>query len=336
MSKLEEVWKEIPNTGGLCKISSYGRYKRFDKRKNEWIELKGFFDNRGNIDVGVFFLTGKKICSISRLVGEIFVENDEPEEKIYVVHKDGDKKNNHASNLKWVTSKEWFGRTHWARLESREKTLELMKEKALEKAKAIENNAESEQMKRELIKQLDPNVETWAFLPDSDNKYSVSSFGRVKSHCYNEEGKLRKLLYEAKTGGLKVELSVGGKKSKMLVHRLIAEVFVENDDPINKTMVTHLDGNKENNRAENLKWMNHEEWMERNKKRYKTETDADWAKRGNSHLNMESARLIRKLSAQGVTNVKLAKLFRISAMQVVRIKRNENWKEIETVPENAT
>ena len=50
------------------------------------------------------------------------------------------------------------------------------------------------------------------------------------------------------SGYLRVEL--GGKK--YLVHRLVAQAFIENHD--NKPHVNHIDGNKKNNSAENLEW----------------------------------------------------------------------------------
>ena len=43
---------------------------------------------------------------IARLVAELFVENDDPERKIYVDHIDTDTSNNRYDNLKWVTASE--------------------------------------------------------------------------------------------------------------------------------------------------------------------------------------------------------------------------------------
>lgn len=41
---------------------------------------------------------------------------------------------------------------------------------------------------------------------------------------------------------------------KIFRHRMVAQVFLENDDPENKKVVNHIDGNKSNNSIENLEW----------------------------------------------------------------------------------
>lgn len=45
-----------------------------------------------------------------------------------------------------------------------------------------------------------------------------------------------------------------GKIMERRTHRLLAEAFIPNDDPINKTIVMHLDNNKSNLSLDNLKW----------------------------------------------------------------------------------
>ena len=41
----------------------------------------------------------------------------------------------------------------------------------------------------------------------------------------------------------------------MQVSRLVAIAFVPNDDPLHKTTVDHIDTDKSNNKASNLRWM---------------------------------------------------------------------------------
>ena len=48
-------------------------------------------------------------------------------------------------------------------------------------------------------------------------------------------------------------------RHQKLVHRLVAEAFIPNDDPETKDTVDHIDGNKSNNEASNLRWLNRAE-----------------------------------------------------------------------------
>ena len=50
-----------------------------------------------------------------------------------------------------------------------------------------------------------------------------------------------------------------GERFTLYVHRLVAIAFIPNPD--NKPEVDHIDGNRWNNRAENLQWVTHSENM---------------------------------------------------------------------------
>ena len=93
------------------------------------------------------------------------------------------------------------------------------------------------------------NIEIWKPIFGFDG-YMVSNFGRVKSL---KNGKERILKPWETCGYLQVLLSQGKKTYHKLVHRLVAEAFVPNDD-IFKVEVNHKDENTFNNLVENLEW----------------------------------------------------------------------------------
>lgn len=87
--------------------------------------------------------------------------------------------------------------------------------------------------------------------------YYVGSSGLIYSskRCEPECSALRKTT-TGPDGYVRVVLSSPGKKpATKYVHRLVAEAFVPNPD--NLSDVTHIDGNKQNNAASNLKWTSH-------------------------------------------------------------------------------
>ena len=86
--------------------------------------------------------------------------------------------------------------------------------------------------------------------------YCVTYDGRIYSLYSN---KFLHPVAHKKTGYAVVSLCEDGKKFQVLVHRVVAEVFVSNDNPDVKTQVNHLDGNKLNNAAWNLEWTTPEE-----------------------------------------------------------------------------
>ena len=98
---------------------------------------------------------------------------------------------------------------------------------------------------------MENQVEIWKAHPDID-KIEVSSFGRVRSsdgHYYNS--------HRTNKGYLNVRIKIDGNWTAKLVHRLVAQTFIENPD--NLPEVNHRDCDRANNNAGNLEWCTHQE-----------------------------------------------------------------------------
>lgn len=80
--------------------------------------------------------------------------------------------------------------------------------------------------------------------------YSVSKTGNVYSHKF---GKKIKMKPKYSRDYLQVGFWINGKQTWKLVHRLVAEAFIPNSD--NKPQVNHINGDKTDNRVENLEWV---------------------------------------------------------------------------------
>lgn len=110
-------------------------------------------------------------------------------------------------------------------------------------------------------------MEVWKDIPGYEGLYQASNQGRIKSlpkrkgkgNGYIKEEEILKASVEAH-GYERVVLGKDGKKKKYQVHRLIAATFIPNEE--NKQQVNHINGNKADNRVENLEWCTDSENMQ--------------------------------------------------------------------------
>lgn len=118
-----------------------------------------------------------------------------------------------------------------------------------------------------------------------------------------------------------------------LIHRLVAEYFLPKP-AASKTVVAHLDFNKLNNKASNLKWMTPEEnYIHQQKSPYviqekKLRQQKRQRPSSTTKLSASKVSQLKKLLNQGKSVKQLVKQFKVTDTQILRIKRGENWSNV--------
>ena len=104
-------------------------------------------------------------------------------------------------------------------------------------------------------------MEVWKEIDDYNQRYEVSNYGRVRSkdmvvngrlqNCHKIKGRILKP-HTDKEGYKGVVLCINQKRKTFRLHRLVAAAFIPNPD--NLPEIDHIDGNRANNDATNLRW----------------------------------------------------------------------------------
>lgn len=106
------------------------------------------------------------------------------------------------------------------------------------------------------------SIEIWKIIPHTQERYEISNKGCVRSRersvhysdnrVVNYPSKVLKLRKDH-YGYLIFNIRNCGKMECYKAHRLVAQLFISN--PYNKPEVNHINGDKTDNRVENLEWV---------------------------------------------------------------------------------
>lgn len=146
--------------------------------------------------------------------------------------------------------------------------------------------------------------------------YQVSNLGRIYSKKRRVCLKVKRL---AGRGYYQVRLSKDGKYFYKNLHRLIAETFIPNPD--NLRTVNHINGNKLDNRVDNLEWADD--------CRQQHEACLLGLKPTTQHVLTEQEIIqVYELYSKGVTVKELADLFDTRIQQICKLVKGQRHQKL--------
>jgi hypothetical protein len=163
-------------------------------------------------------------------------------------------------------------------------------------------------------------------------KYALSSLGRVASYSEDITGDGKLLNGSLTTGYKTLNLHRPGNNGTLYIHREIARLFLKKPTPKHRYVI-HVNHNKVDNAARNLRWATLEEMIDHQQKSpAKIAYKKVQAKRTvGLKLTATQVRSIKKtLSSKNrqLTIKKLADKYGVSEMTMYRIKSGENWSRV--------
>lgn len=189
---------------------------------------------------------------------------------------------------------------------------------------------------------MDNMEEVWRQIVGYENWYEVSNLGRVRSLdriiiYKNGRKRKHKSKYLNSSSCYKYPIVVLYSKNKLgkifLIHRLVAEHFIPN--PNRKKTVNHKNGNKKDNRAENLEWSSYKENNIHALKNGLRKKSGEGEKSPYHKLTKEDVLSIRKKYKKGINDTNrgyslymLADEYGVGSTTIFSIIKRKTWKHI--------
>ena len=167
---------------------------------------------------------------------------------------------------------------------------------------------------------FDLTERVWRRVKNYENLYVINSHGEimnVKTGKFLKHTKLNTGYYSVALRGY------NGKFKRFLLHRLLAESFIDNLN--NKPMVNHKDGDKTNNNLNNLEWCTLAENL-------KHAAEHDLYTKGSNHyrsnLTEEDVFEIKLMIKFHIPTKKIAELYNVKSYNISDIKSERSWKHV--------
>jgi transposase len=167
---------------------------------------------------------------------------------------------------------------------------------------------------------MENNTEIWKVIDGT--YYLISSHGNVKSTCYGDERAIKLGLNGG--GYLYFTLFRNGIGLPRMVHRIVAQVFVENLE--NKPEVNHINGNKLDNVYTNLEWVTRLENVQHACRTGLVKLGDD---RNDTKLKEVDVIAIKQLFVEyKLSNEEIGTMYGVSRSTISQIRNLNNWKHI--------
>lgn len=272
-----EIWKTVQYAPNY-EISSLGNIRNKKTNRLLTINYERLKKDNKRARPGLSHNGKIKGYYLHRIVAEHFLDN--PDNLPEVNHIDGDYYNNKLSNLEWISKLDNMRHASKNKLMKRYMRKVIIKNLETDETKIFNSVTECAEYlncsigtvtltcrnkrkdkiydieyldKEERI--IDETDIIWKPYPQCD-KYLVSNTGEVKN------AKTGRIMMGSKQNGYRfLCLHIGKDIPRMnrLVHRMVAETFLENTD--DKPVVNHKDTNILNNHVDNLEWVTYKENM---------------------------------------------------------------------------